>query len=516
MSAESSRSNGPSPAALRQSVLLFLFGFLGLSYEILASKVFFLYYTESSQSLSLVLSLFLIGLAVGSLLYSRYAARISRPLVFVAAHVILASYLCFALLHIDGLISFIADAVSRAEIVNQVIAGLIILLPPAVMLGTVFPHLLSNIVKGGGESHTAIGRSNAIDLIGSVTGALVAGFVFIPLLGIDQSIVTIYALHLLALVLFLGRRRGPYLIAAVFLVAFVVASAPSQSQQIIVSKNGLIAANDGRKVLYSEQSPFQSVTVTEETDENHERLLRLVLGKRQQCDTKSFSQHDVSEIHFVERALEQSGDNLRAVNVGLGCGLTAGLLADSKQVRSLDIVEINPKVPDAARLFADYNNGVLDSPKTKLIINDGYAQLRDNNKRYDLIAIDVEEPTVLHSSRLYSVENFQNVASRLNDDGVFALWAFNNFDLDFTKILHNSLDEAFRYIYVIQSGTYNDMYFLAAQRPLDEKLLKQSAADLALEKALATDKSTELQTLEHNALSRFWRQLSPDLPPKKN
>jgi spermidine synthase len=513
MSAEKDlRPAGSSPLSLR--VLLFVFGFLGLSYEILASKVFFSYYTESSQSLSLVISSFLIGLALGSLLYARYTAHISRPLFFVAGHVALASYLCFALINISSVIDVVGDVVSRAEIINQVLVGTIILLPPAILLGTVFPLLLSNIVGRTTENHAAIGHSNALDLAGSVTGGLVAGFIFIPVFGIDKSILVVYTLHILALVLFVGRRRAHYLLFAGILLAFAYTTATSPDQ-IIVSKQGLVSnSSPDKRVLYEEESPFQSVMVTEET-QNQEQLLRLILGKRQQCDTSSFYQHNVSEIHFVERALEQMDKNAKTLNVGLGCGLTAGLLASSDKVKSLDIVEINPKVPGATKLFAEYNHNVLEDAKTRLIINDGYAHLRDKETMYDLIAIDVEEPTVLHSSRLYSVENFEHVASRLEEDGVFALWSFHNFDLNFTKIIHNSLKPSFKHIYVIQSGIYNDMYFLASQRPLDTTLLNQTDADLQLEADIQASTNKETQTLDTNALGQFWRHLSPDVPPKE-
>jgi spermidine synthase len=345
---------------------------------------------------------------------------------------------------------------------------------------------------------------------------LAAGFIFIPLFGTTTSILVVYTLHILALVLFIGRWRVRYLVFAVVVLVCMYAGSTSLDP-VIVSKQGVISTGSlDRKTLYHKESPYQSVTVTEEFNlETQERLLRLIVGKRQQCDTKNFAEHNVSEIHFVERALQQAGQDLRTLNVGLGCGLTAGLLSSSTQVTALDIVEINPQMPGATRYFAEYNNNVLDHKKTNLIIKDGYAHLRDNESRYDLIAIDVEEPTVLHSSRLYSIENFEHAASRLTEDGVFALWAFNNFDLDFTKIIHNSLTQAFEHVYVIQSGFYNDMYFLASQRPLDTTLLGQSEADQQLEAAIRASSSKEMQTLDNNALGRFWKKLSPDVPPRQ-
>ena len=84
-------------ATILTSVPLFLFGFIGLGYENLASRVFFSYYTESSQSLSLVLAIFLVGLAVGSMLYARFSSFVSRSVVFIGLQILAATYMYVAL-----------------------------------------------------------------------------------------------------------------------------------------------------------------------------------------------------------------------------------------------------------------------------------------------------------------------------------------------------------------------------------------------------------------------------------
>jgi spermidine synthase len=492
-----------TPTATRVS--LFAFGFIGLSYEVLASRVFFEYYTESSQSLSLVLSIFLVGLAIGSIAYAKYARVLNKSIVFVPLHVAMAIYLCTALVHIDSIILFVQNGIDIHSVWNQIIVSVLILLPPTIMLGTVFPRLLGKAIETAPENHTSIGTSNAIDLIGSVLGSLIAGFLFIPILGVTNSIFVVFLVHLLILTIFVKRRKILYLLAVVYIGVFVYGSFALPKQTTVDTDGTVVSEHGTTQILYAQESAFEKVTVQKVTKDEQDTL-RLIVGNRQQCDTKSISERDVSEIHFVERSLSQLGNNLETANIGLGCGLTAGVLSSDKKVKSLDIVEINPKIPAATKFFSAFNHNVLNDPKTNLIIEDGYTHLLTTQRSYDLIAMDVEEPTVLHASRLYSVENFQHASARLKDDGIFALWAFNNFDIAFTQIVYNSVATAFPYVYVIQSGVYNDMYFLASHRPLNAQEIGQTKEDLELQTTLEESDNAETQTLKRNALARFWQQ----------
>ncbi|MCA9460281.1 MAG: hypothetical protein KC550_07065, partial [Nanoarchaeota archaeon] len=55
----------------------FSIGFLSLCYEIIASKIFFSYFSENSQSVAIIISVFLLGLSIGAFLYGKYNKKIN-------------------------------------------------------------------------------------------------------------------------------------------------------------------------------------------------------------------------------------------------------------------------------------------------------------------------------------------------------------------------------------------------------------------------------------------------------
>jgi len=137
--------------------------------------------------------------------------------------------------------------------------------------------------------------------------------------------------------------------------------------------------------------------------------------------------------------LEEYG-KLNVLNIGLGCGLTLGKCLEYNT--QVDVVEINYQVVLANKAMTN----VLTNPRANLILDDGLHYLRNSKKKYDSVLIDVEDPTVAHSSNLYTVEAFELINDSLTDAGTFALWNYDGCTR-YLDILYYSLKEAFPFVY---------------------------------------------------------------------
>jgi spermidine synthase len=190
------------------------------------------------------------------------------------------------------------------------------------------------------------------------------------------------------------------------------------------------------------------------------------------------------------------------LDIGLGCGFAASELAFHKNTKHLDIVEINPVIVEAARLFD--NRGVLDAPDVSLHVMNGADWLRTVNKRYDAIVIDIEEVSVIYSSPLYTRDYYRIMAGRLKDNGVVAVWSFI-ITPEFTRVMYNTLRSVFPYVVMRHSPIEQATFYYAAMHPLaldfnslpkgDESYIEQSMA-------LRND---EVNTLENRALEKYVR-----------
>lgn len=219
---------------------------------------------------------------------------------------------------------------------------------------------------------------------------------------------------------------------------------------------------------YHKNTAFGEVWVEENT---------LYINNRDQCSWDY--PENASERMMVDYSLEANPASFTALNIGLGCGLTAQRALDNGL--QLDVVEINPAVIDVNRQFSNitYNKNL------NLIRDDGLRHLRTTDKSYDIILVDVENPEVAHSSNLYTKEFFSLVNDKLNYGGAFSLWAFDLYyaNTEFQDIMYWTLKEEFVYVY-----KYPDV-FVATDYPLNREEYKPT-----IEK--------KVNSLEHKIITR--------------
>ena len=134
------------------------------------------------------------------------------------------------------------------------------------------------------------------------------------------------------------------------------------------------------------------------------------------------------------------------------------------------MVEINPVMPEATKYFNEFTDNVLENPKVNLIFNDGYKYLLGTEKKYDLIIMDIEHPSVIYSSNLYTLEFYKLVKKALNKYGIFTQWSYRPLP-DAQVINYNTLKIVFPDVFPKISGVFNDLYYIAGSKniSLDER-----------------------------------------------
>jgi len=93
-------------------------------------------------------------------------------------------------------------------------------------------------------------------------------------------------------------------------------------------------------------------------------------------------------------------------------------------------------------MFSEFTDNVLENPKVHLIFNDGYKYLLGTNKKYDLIIMDIDHPSLIYSSNLYTLEFYKLVRNALNKDGLFTQWSYRPIP-DAQIINYNTLKTVF-------------------------------------------------------------------------
>jgi len=115
--------------------------------------------------------------------------------------------------------------------------------------------------------------------------------------------------------------------------------------------------------------------------------------------------------------------------VGYGTGMTVGRLLALESVDEVVVAELSTGVLDGAVHFEEFNGGVLEDPKTRIVRSDAYRALLRSEGRYDVIVSEPSNPWVTGVEMLYSEEFFRAVLSRLSPGGVFVQW-FHTYEMD--------------------------------------------------------------------------------------
>jgi len=449
-------------------VTIFAIGATSLIYEIYSTRVLFLFILQTNWAITIAITAFLTGLAFSSLLFSKIHRSEKNNLTllfYMQITVALYGFLVLSHYELIPVLTSLINNIFRNGTVSEffkISLMWIYLFVPAFFIGGSFPLINGLYLKSKASGVSSSGTVYFWDTIGSVFGALVAGFILLPFLGFYLTCAVAALLNLIIGFFLAQNTRMRLIPIALFTVVLGISFYPYILPGLKNQKNPL----DSRfgKVIFQQNSPYGIVTVGTHADPENGRIIKgLFINYRDMCYTSS-----KSELKLASDPISKLKNKSQILVIGLGCGLTANQAASDPKVAHVDIVEINPIVVKADREeFAKENNNLLENKKITLLTEDGAQYLRTTNKTYDAIIIDIEEPTIIDSSPLYTKEYFYFAKLRLKTNGIFALWAQNGTP-DYAKVLYNTLGSEFNYVsprvldgfFIFYSSDYNYIFNL--------------------------------------------------------
>ncbi|NLI80057.1 MAG: fused MFS/spermidine synthase, partial [Candidatus Riflebacteria bacterium] len=195
---------GPPARVIPGLVFLFFFlsGFASLVCEIVWFKWFGLAIGNTTQSASVVVTVFFVGLGLGSLLSGRWADRWAHPLrAYGWFELALGGASLLTSLALAGWDSWIhlfggwMGLEGSAPVVVKVGLAFALLLPPTVLMGSTLPILARFVVRHRGELGLQVGTLYSLNTLGAAAGCAFVGFWGIAWLGVTGSALLASALY---------------------------------------------------------------------------------------------------------------------------------------------------------------------------------------------------------------------------------------------------------------------------------------------------------------------------------
>ena len=160
-----------------------------------------------------------------------------------------------------------------------------------------------------------------------------------------------------------------------------------------------------------------------------------------------------AQVGFAVAPLLHTDARERALVIGYGTGVSARAMNEAG-FRTVDIVELSADIVRMAdRHFADVNGGASGRAGVNLHITDGRNFLLLQDRRYDIVSIEVSSIWFAGAASLYNREFYRLVKRRLRESGLLQQWMqlHHVAPLDMLYIL-GSVRAEFRHVWLYMIG----------------------------------------------------------------
>jgi spermidine synthase len=437
-----------APAGGAGAVLLVtaLSGLTALGAEVVWTRMLSLLLGATVYTFSIILAVFLLGMAIGSSVGAARARSSGDPardlglvqLGLAAAATWAAIMLCASLPYWP-----ISAGLSHSPWVSfqlDIVRCLWAILPAALLWGASFPLALAGAAARGRDPGRVVADVYVANTLGAIAGALGFTFWIIPAFGVQAAgrvlvgLAAAAGLVLLARAAWSSRTPRRHLLPATAALAVAAGLAVWLMGGVPELPGGLVAfgrslafrlgAVDPRtnravalpEILYVGQGMSEFVAVS---DDGHSRLFS-VSGKIE----ASTSPKDMRLQRLLGHLPAVLHPGPRSVLiVGFGSGATSGTFTLYPSVERIVICEIEPLIPRVvSRYFTAANYDVVADPRVQIVHDDARHYLLTTREGFDVITSDPIHPWVKGSAALYSREYFDLVRRHLNRGGLVTQW----------------------------------------------------------------------------------------------
>jgi spermidine synthase len=482
-----------------------LSGFAALGYQVVWTRTLAIFSLNAVYSFTIMLVTFLIGLGAGSAWMGRRIDRHPQPLALfgwlqigIGMCAVIALY---AFARMPTLLDmFTARTSFLASLWAEFFAAAVIMIVPTLLMGAVFPVVarlytapsptdpsVATLPDQNGVG-SRIGRLYALNTVGATLGAFTAGFIFIPLLGLQRSSLLLAMLSMaigtVALLIVLTRWSDRARLAGM-LGATALAAALLPPGVYLGFREGVIP-----ELVYYREGVDATVAVFEV---KYPPLKMSFVNGRSEVPTDRHSMRAFHLLGHLPALIHPNAQN--ALMISFGNGIASGAIA-THPIPRIHAVELVAEQIEAARLYEAENRGVLDRPGFQITIEDGRNYLLRSTERYDIITADATHSINSSSWALFTHEFYVMVRDHLADDGVFIQWLpFHDLsERDYRDIIH-TFQSVFPHTTLWYTGATHS-FLVATPYPLtrdqilalDAQLQGSAAgADLGNSRLLAAD-----------------------------
>ncbi|MEZ6071188.1 MAG: fused MFS/spermidine synthase [Pirellulales bacterium] len=480
-------TDGHSTPPLRTSPRLLMAafavsGFASVAYEVVWFRLISCFSVPSVYCFSAMLATYLVGLVLGALIASvLLARRRHRHLVYFARVQLLTAVAALVSLAVLGrsrnITHWLADfegTLGLSQSASALLSGampivglsLAVLLVPTVIIGIGFPIAVDLVTNQLGRVGSRVGGLYFLNTAGGVLGSLAAGFLLIPWLGSQNSLISVAVLNVaIFAALMVGDRvlrrdgslwrEGGVATAGMAAIALYLGPTYIRDAQTVYADAHVLAFRENADANFTvlgydepHTGPYQQIVVNGTSYANNSppgRRYMAMLG------------HLPALVH---------PDPKSAVVIAIGTGTTVGSLTLHEGIERIAAVDIAQEVFDVAPLFAPLNANFTACPRVEQVVADGRHFLLCEDRKFDVLTFEPPPPNEAGVVNLYSREFYQLAKQRLAPGGIICQWVPLNMPREaLCRIMLKTILEEFPYVTLWIPSRYEGIV-LASNEPM--------------------------------------------------
>lgn len=443
-------------------VLAFATGAASFVYEITWIRMLTMGLGASTHAFEVMLSAFILGMALGGFAIRNRIAAMSRDIrwlaLLVAAKGILAILALGVYVNVLDLMQWTMGGVRNSRAGYTLItffgqfASMLVMFPAAFMAGMTLP-VATNVLLARGVGEASIGKVYSANTAGCIFGAFFATHVGMELLGVKGLTGFGAALDIgvaaLVVAVFNPQARARAALAAVVLAAAGTAVYASVTFDQLKMASGVfrhgtflnpatttvpfyrdgktatvsVTAADGRRSIQTNGKPDASIELDDPANPAQDEPTMALAGTL---------------------PLAYKPDTADVAIIGFGSGLTTHTILASPNVKRVDTIEIEPAMVEGARLFMKRNGRAYDDPRSHIRIDDAKTYFAATGAKYDVIISEPSNPWVSGVSTLFSEEFYRQIRRYLKDDGILVQWVhLYEINIDLVSTIFKAMEGSF-------------------------------------------------------------------------
>ncbi|MCE1247385.1 MAG: hypothetical protein LWY06_12130 [Firmicutes bacterium] len=437
----------------KKAAYLLFFFLLGAGSTIAQSVIFrefLVIFYGNELVVGFVLFFWLFSITAGALLFSPLSKKIKNPDRLFINLVFIFSLLPYILIpFIRESRNFTATPFGQfVPFSGMIWVSLAAIFPAGFLIGFTFPlgcRVLNN--------QSAVTKIYIAESIGSLAGGVVFSFIFVRLFPVVLIAAFLNLGFVLCLMVFNMVNRSRLRKRGVF--AFFIA--------VIITV--LLFAFSGRVDLYSKQARWKSLAenlpLLASADSPYQNI-----SLTKQMDLYSIYFNGVYGFSFPDEYDEPVFANLvmtqhpKPENVLVIGDTTPGFIREclKHKPESIDVVYLDPELYKIIYpVLSEEDKKIFSGKNVKFIVSDGRTYVKNCGKKYDLIFINLPDPSTAQLNRYYTLEFFRELSAIASKGGVMGLKITSSENyagsimLDYNRVILNTIRQVFPEI-AVSSG----------------------------------------------------------------